>query len=69
MNNITRENLLSLQTGSVNVVQALSGLKLLLEELAGKSQDQADELCSCTVILKLITKQAEEMADALLLLN
>lgn len=66
MENLIREKLLTVQTGTLNVVQALGGLQLLLKEITQKSQDQFDELCSCDVILKFIIRQAEETADTLL---
>jgi hypothetical protein len=65
MCDITTEKLRDVQTQSVNVVHALSGLQLLLESLTQKSQNQFDELYSCDVLLKLIIRQAEETSDTL----
>ena len=69
MSIITRDTLSAAQIKSVNIFQALSGLQQLLENINEQSNNQGDELYNCAAILKLITKQAGETADELLLLH
>ena len=52
----------------MNIEQALNGLSLLIEGIADKSQDQAQEISWCNSILKLAIRHTEETADSMRLL-
>lgn len=56
---------LTIEKNLLNVEQSLNGLSILLEGLADKSQDQAQEISWSNSILKTIIKQTEETADSL----
>jgi hypothetical protein len=56
---------LAIEKNLINIEQALNGLSMLLEEIANKGQDQAQEISWSNSILKLAIRQTEETGDIL----
>jgi len=61
--NIDTADFLTIEKNLINIEQALNGLSILIEGIADKSQDQAQEISWCNSILKTIIRQTEETAD------
>jgi len=60
--------MIDIQAVNANIIQieqALNGLSMLIEEIADKSQDQAQEISWCNSILKLVIRQTEDTVDSL----
>lgn len=66
--NIDTAAFLTIEKDLMNIEQALNGLSILIEGIADKSQDQAQEISWCNSILKLAIRHTEETADSMRLL-